>query len=879
MTITSILRDPPNNVCFVRITCTDSISTITSTGYVESQAEVIRELNFGTWEWFITDMLLINGIDGNAIYQFTDDTFDTLVIYGSPGTGTISPGSINEISFYPANGSTIAGIPTANNSILATNSTGIPGMTQSLPTAVQVGVGSLNHGTSASDTTFWRGDGTWANVSTVDSSSIHAVFVAPDGNDSTGDGSVINPYQTIVHALATITTASGTNPFNIVLVGGQYNETLSINLKPFVNVVSFSKNTIINNTSSIGLDAIWNVTTNGITNINNITVVNSVNLNFSAVTGATGSLIVINNLKVLGTLTLNGNTNPTITLMYNSYIVNLVMNNITLQSFGNYYVTSFIAGSIAFTANSVLFGTGNYYNGTISLNGAASGIITQQYNIRSSVIKSTISVAGANSTLFIDGSSYVTPTVSGGAVITLTTVSDGISADYTPVNYTPSATAPTLASSVQGHLRGIDQALGGTTGVTNYIYVSNTGNDTSGNGSFDHPFLTVQKALTTITTNTAVNPFTIYLIGGSITDTATVLFKPFVSIVGLSEGTVWVLSSGSGLDASWGTVVNGRMALSSFSWTTTDITLDFSSFTNVTVPVIFIHDITSTTRGFICKGSANNNPNFYFTGALFAAVNFSNCFIEMNASQVVALIANILKADPNLSNNTIYCIGCTLGTVLINGLATGPATFAEFYSCRISGTLTGDGATVTLSQDVSTYIAPILANSALSQIFNLSDSLVANLTPTGYTPTNTSVTGHLQGISNKLVTDFGIYSTTQPVVTSSIIGWTSLTLGFSLITRIDNIVTMTCTLAGTPSAISQSVQLFVPYTNPFPSSILGCGDGSLFLSTGATALNEGFINAVKTVTGTRNVQIDSDCLAGSVGSAFTMQVIFSYQVQ
>lgn len=63
---------------------------------------------------------------------------------------------------YSSATNTITGLTTANNSILATNGSGIPGFTTSLPTAVQVAIGSLNAGTSASATTFWRGDGIWA---------------------------------------------------------------------------------------------------------------------------------------------------------------------------------------------------------------------------------------------------------------------------------------------------------------------------------------------------------------------------------------------------------------------------------------------------------------------------------------------------------------------------------------------------------------------------------------------------------------------------------------------------------------------------------------------------------------------------------------------
>jgi len=57
--------------------------------------------------------------------------------WASAGGGVVNVGTTNQLTWYAANGSTVSGLATANNGVLVTNSSGVPSIGTTLPTAVQ----------------------------------------------------------------------------------------------------------------------------------------------------------------------------------------------------------------------------------------------------------------------------------------------------------------------------------------------------------------------------------------------------------------------------------------------------------------------------------------------------------------------------------------------------------------------------------------------------------------------------------------------------------------------------------------------------------------------------------------------------------------------
>jgi hypothetical protein len=93
--ITSMKRDYGVNPAIVRISATDDIDTITTAGYIGSQASVIQQLNGGTFQWEEDDYILISYDDswGFFLYTIDSDQLSSAPLPLIAGTGiTISQG-------------------------------------------------------------------------------------------------------------------------------------------------------------------------------------------------------------------------------------------------------------------------------------------------------------------------------------------------------------------------------------------------------------------------------------------------------------------------------------------------------------------------------------------------------------------------------------------------------------------------------------------------------------------------------------------------------------------------------------------------------------------------------------------------------------------
>lgn len=561
------------------------------------------------------------------------------------------------------------------------------------------------------------------------------VYVAVNGNDSDGNGSSLAPFATVTHAMATIITASISNPVSIMILGGAYNETALV-IKDYVSLCSQGDVTLYFS-GNITLDSGW--TASSIKDID----FNAANFSFdTSGFSATSRKLIINNSTLTGDFTYIGNGDDQL-VIGNSSTGNLDVTNLALYVNGLY-----INGNLNVATTGTVFGGVSQYNTIISGNAiyVSSGISSLTADIETSRIYGSITFDGSNTTAEIDVVSFQEPSVLNGATFTLINTSDGLLAGNVAVNYTP------LSPSVLGNLEGIDIALGSGSSVTlsNIVFVSKNGSDTTGNGKISSPYLTVNFAMSTITGANTNNRYAIYVFPGNYTET-TFGIKSHVSIVGACrQAIVMTMSAPLTLAADWGTQPSQtcleNLVLGGASGA---VAFDSSTMANQSRSIFLVN--VSTQASFVYKGK-NDAIDLY---ACRINSSFSVSALSLNSfGTKYGSTFSVRNIIGSAANTVAFVVGSRItGNILVD-------TFNPPFSSTLTLTNTTVDSTATVTVDQSGAVlnidadsykpAPIITNGGLIELLSVGNGILANFTPTNYTPVDTSVTGHLEGIDAAL---------------------------------------------------------------------------------------------------------------------------------
>jgi hypothetical protein len=284
--------------------------------------------------------------------------------------------------------------------------------------------------------------------------------------------------------------------------------------------------------------------------------------------------------------------------------------------------------------------------------------------------------------------------------------------------------------------------------ISNILYVdSANGIDSLGRGSSLAPYASISYALSQITNHSFV---TLLQCFGDFTETN--LSFPINCYIYGNNSTLTVTNQVTA-DATWA-AASGWFILKDF------VNLNFSAgmlldISAATFGVVRIQQINcNTTELFKIKGNGDNTgTGIYVFDNIFGfssipSIEIENCYGGIFGGAPVNLtIKNTSTVNDYVS--TIESIQI-LGDLLLDS-SSGRILNINKTDVYVNGAFTINGTGVQLNSDESNVIPTLTGGATLSQITyrNLSDTLSAGFTPTGYTPTDDQVKGHLEGINNE----------------------------------------------------------------------------------------------------------------------------------
>jgi len=148
-----------------------------------------------------------------------------------------------------------------------------------------------------------------------------------------------------------------------------------------------------------------------------------------------------------------------------------------------------------------------------------------------------------------------TPTTYSGLNYVFLKVNDEKSGvEFTPINFYDLADIPTYSGhagelvQINNNESGIDYThiesiLSTASGIRNVIYVAKNGNDSSGTGTYNNPFLSVKKALESITDNDQDNRYIILVAPGVYIEDNPIQLKDYVNLFGIGGMTPSILKA------------------------------------------------------------------------------------------------------------------------------------------------------------------------------------------------------------------------------------------------------------------------------------------------------------------------------------------------
>jgi hypothetical protein len=251
------------------------------------------------------------------------------------------------------------------------------------------------------------------------------------------------------------------------------------------------------------------------------------------------------------------------------------------------------------------------------------------------------------------------------------------------------------------------------------VYVSNGGNDTTGDGTMAKPYLTITKAFSVITDASSSKRYAVMLNPGFYSENVNISLKPYVYLVGRDRTANRINLNGNNfiLGSGWSSGSQRMGMFNVYLTGTTGIILDFGTVGGSGSNVIEI-DTVGLNGPFTFTGRAGSADFTQISNTLFFGAvtlntglhSFQNC--QLNSTLTINTAANLdnvqytgfnnvyqgaitLASSTTFTNTTILSASYTASTIALTG--SGTTLSSDVGSLPNPSSITNTGGTITYS--------------------------------------------------------------------------------------------------------------------------------------------------------------------------------------
>jgi hypothetical protein len=291
--------------------------------------------------------------------------------------------------------------------------------------------------------------------------------------------------------------------------------------------------------------------------------------------------------------------------------------------------------------------------------------------------------------------------------------------------------------------RWVERPTRGPTGSSSFpspsgnelVYVNKSGSDITGDGSFGNPFLTIQRALTSITDASSTKPYAVLVGPGTYSDNFNVI--PWAAIVGAAApsvspnpqvfGATTIDAPAIGLDASWA----GVTGFAWFTWCYFDQSQTFTTPATA-IPALSFNGCTFAAGvGVTLNGLGVGECAFFDDCVMwnFASLVAAGFYLTTNNCQLAGVTLN---PSPSGGPGTIWnANSCSFLSDVTVVWTSGNPTQAQLLNCAMPL-----GLTLTLNGAGAQFMATVGGVPPTVTLLNGASppALWSNANTLGYTP-------------------------------------------------------------------------------------------------------------------------------------------------